>query len=162
DLLRNFAKMAQEQIRAGAAGEIKAYVLPAGQRDPSAAARLARLMALGNVHVFKTTAEIKENGQVIPKNSWVIPLDQPYSPFVKEMMMRQQYPEIKASEDSKPYRPYDVTGWTLPLQMGVSVVEWKSRVAPEKMERMITVGPSGRFEGATDARFIILPVTQNG
>lgn len=162
DLLRNFGRMAQEQIREGMEGSVKAYVLPADQSDPSAAARLARLMALGNVHVYKATAEIPGDRYSIPKNSWIIPLDQPYGRFVREMMMRQQYPEIKPSEESKPFRPYDVTGWTLPLQMGVSAVAWTERLSPDRMERVPNVGPSGRIEGAAEARFIILPATQNG
>jgi hypothetical protein len=45
-------------------------------------------------------------------DAWVILMDQPFSGLVKELFEPQQYPT--ASQ-----RPYDVTGWTLPYQMGV-------------------------------------------
>ena len=47
-------------------------------------------------------------------DAWVILMDQPFAGLVKELFEPQVYPTISQ-------RPYDVTGWTLPYQMGVEV-----------------------------------------
>ena len=57
-----------------------------------------------------------------PAGSWVIPMDQPFSALAKELFERQKYPDALANGTAKSIDlPYDVTGWTLPLQMGVNV-----------------------------------------
>jgi hypothetical protein len=49
-------------------------------------------------------------------------MDQPFSGLVKELFERQRYPdEIELGTSKAVDLPYDVTGWTLPLQMGVTV-----------------------------------------
>jgi hypothetical protein len=49
-------------------------------------------------------------------------MDQPFSALAKELFERQRYPDALENETSKAIDlPYDVTGWTLPLQMGVNV-----------------------------------------
>ena len=45
-------------------------------------------------------------------DAWVILMDQPFAGMVKELFEPQVYPALSQ-------RPYDVTGWTLPYQMGV-------------------------------------------
>jgi hypothetical protein len=47
-------------------------------------------------------------------DEWVILMDQPFAGLVKELFEPQVYPALAQ-------RPYDVTGWTLPYQMGVEV-----------------------------------------
>src|ERR1035438_9637592 len=48
-------------------------------------------------------------------------MDQPFSPLVKELFEAQQWPDLRATPNGAPTRPYDVAGWTLPMQMGVEV-----------------------------------------
>src|SRR5260370_35799443 len=48
-------------------------------------------------------------------------MDQPFSPLVKELFEPQQYPDLRQFPNGPPIRPYDVAGWTLPMQMGVEV-----------------------------------------
>src|SRR5450432_1214435 len=52
--------------------------------------------------------------QTAKPDSWVIPMDQLFSGLVKELFEPQVYPALSQ-------RPYDVTGWTVPYQMGVEV-----------------------------------------
>ena len=44
----------------------------------------------------------------------VILAAQPFRPYLIDLLEPQRYPELKE-------KPYDITGWTLPMQMGVSV-----------------------------------------
>jgi hypothetical protein len=49
-------------------------------------------------------------------------MDQAFSAMAKELFERQKYPDALENGTSKSIDlPYDVTGWTLPLQMGVNV-----------------------------------------
>ena len=95
-----------------------AYVLPAVQRDPAQARRLARLMAEHAVEVRQAA-----NGDVY------IPLAQPYGRFVAEMFEPQRYPEVKLTAGKEIVRPYDVAAWTLPMMMGVEVR--RGRLSPD-------------------------------
>jgi len=81
-----------------------AYEVPRVQHDaPTAALLLEKLMLNG--------IEVSESASA---DAWVIPMDQPFAGLVKELFEPQVYPELAQ-------RPYDVTGWTLPYQMGVEV-----------------------------------------
>jgi hypothetical protein len=81
-----------------------AYEIPREQHDaPTAAALLEKLMLQG--------IEVQQSSK---PDSWVILMDQPFAGMVKELFEPQTYPTLSQ-------RPYDVTGWTLPYQMGVEV-----------------------------------------
>ena len=108
DLLRNMAARAKDAIAAAAPTD--AYVIPAAQRDPAEARRLAQLMAEHAVEVRQAP-----NGDVY------IPLAQPYGRFVAEMFEPQRYPEVRLTSGKEIVRPYDTAAWTLPMMMGVEV-----------------------------------------
>ena len=79
-----------------------AYEIPRQQHDaPTAAVLLEKLMLQG--------IEVHQSSQ---PDDWVILMDQPFAGMVKELFEPQVYPALSQ-------RPYDVTGWTLPYQMGV-------------------------------------------
>src|SRR5688572_31324871 len=82
DLLRNVATRARAATTLAKPGE--AYRIPHEQRDWPTAQHLAWLMAEHNVEVRQAA-----NGDY-----W-IPLAQPYSRFVEEMLEPQRYPEIR-------------------------------------------------------------------
>ncbi|HEX8620107.1 MAG TPA: hypothetical protein VF911_21185, partial [Thermoanaerobaculia bacterium] len=123
DLLRNVATRSRAAIAFAPARD--AYRIPKEQRDWPTAQHLAWLMQEHNVEVRQAA-----NGDY-----W-IPLAQPYSKFVLEMMEPQRYPEVRLQAGRDILRPYDVATWTLPLQMGVRVErapmpEGTTRVAAE-------------------------------
>ncbi len=107
DLLRNLLVRARAAL---AHAPADGYRIPRDQRDWPTAQHLAWLMAEHNVEVRQAA-----NGDY-----W-IPLAQPYSRFVEEMMEPQRYPEVRLQPGRDILRPYDVATWTLPLQMGVRV-----------------------------------------
>ncbi|HEV7242975.1 MAG TPA: M14 metallopeptidase family protein [Thermoanaerobaculia bacterium] len=108
DLLRNLLVRSRAAIAHAAPND--AYRIPREQRDWPTAQHLAWLMAEHNVEVRQAA-----NGDY-----W-IPLAQPYSRFVLEMMEPQRYPEVRLQPGRDILRPYDVATWSLPLQMGVRV-----------------------------------------
>lgn len=108
DLLRNLLVRARSAVTHAPAGA--AYRIPKDQRDWPTAQHMAWLLAEHNVEVRQAA-----NGDY-----W-IPLAQPYSKFVEEMLEPQRYPEVRLQAGRDILRPYDVATWTLPLQMGVRV-----------------------------------------
>jgi hypothetical protein len=48
---------------------------------------------------------------------------QPYRAHAKDLLEVQRFPKMEKYPGGPPERPYDVAGWTLPLQMGVRVEE---------------------------------------
>jgi hypothetical protein len=98
-----------------------AYVISDHQADVPEAGLLAQKMIDNGLDVYQTKPGFKANGIDYPAGSWVIPMDQPFSPMAKELMERQVYPSAATGETAVgAHLPYDITGWTLPLQMGVA------------------------------------------
>ena len=99
-----------------------AYVISDRQSDTPEAALLAQKMVDNGLDVYASQSGFTANGVSYPAGSWVIPMDQPFSALAKELFERQRYPDALENGTSKSIDlPYDVTGWTLPLQMGVDV-----------------------------------------
>jgi hypothetical protein len=99
-----------------------AYIISDKQTDTPEAGLLAQKMIDNGIDVYASKSGFKANGISYPAGSWVIPMDQPYSAMAKELFERQRYPDALENGTSKSVDlPYDVTGWTLPLQMGVDV-----------------------------------------
>ena len=87
---------------------------------PEAATLVQKLMING-IEVQQAAKPFHANGREYAPGTWVILMDQPFSPLVKELFEPQHYPELRESPSGPPKLPYDVTGWTLPMQMGVLI-----------------------------------------
>lgn len=99
-----------------------AYVLPNPQSDTPEAALLAQKLIDNGLEVHRASRTFRANGIDYPAGSWVVLMDQPFSGLAKELFEAQHYPQAFFDASGKPEKlPYDVTGWTLPMQMGVRV-----------------------------------------
>jgi hypothetical protein len=127
DFLRNFYKMGRDEIRKGETEPPYAYVVPAAQHDANTAVKMVNLLIDQGAEVRRANADFTADGVKYGKGSYVILMAQPFRPFVKDIMEPQTYPDIRAYPGGPPVPPYDVAGWTLPLQMGVSSAMVKSR-----------------------------------
>jgi hypothetical protein len=127
DLLRDLLVRARAAVAFAKPGD--AYRIPKEQHDWPTAQHLAWLMVEHNVEVRQAA-----NGDY-----W-IPLAQPYSKFVLEMMEPQRYPEVRLQPGKEILRPYDVASWTLPLQMGVRVE--RAALPAGSMPRVTEVTPA--------------------
>ncbi len=122
-ILGNVNTMARWSIDNGLTEPPYAFIIPPHQHDPVAAAKLVDLLIEHGVEVAKATEALKVGYSVYPAGTTVIPAAQPYRPFLLTMLRSQRYPEVRNATDAGILEPYDVASWSLPLSMGVDVVE---------------------------------------
>jgi len=130
-----------------------AYVISDKQADTPEAGLLAQKMIDNGLDVYATKNGFQANGVAYPTGSWVIPMDQPYSAMAKELFERQHYPDALENGTSKAIDlPYDVTGWTLSLQMGVDVDAVTDPLGPDQRALLAKLDavqlPDGTVDGA--------------
>lgn len=119
-IVQNFFTMGRRAIDAGRRGGPYAFIVPRIQRDGHAAAKLRELLLQGAVEIHRAQESFRADGQTYPAGTDIIFMAQPFRAYAKTLLERQRYPTTE-SGPGRPEVPYDVTGWTLPLQMGVDV-----------------------------------------
>jgi hypothetical protein len=88
-----------------------------------AAARLVELLQRHGIRTEEATKSFQAGRRRYPAGTVVVPADQPYRAFLLTMLRPQRYPEVRAEAGGDILPPYDVTSWSLPLNMGVEVAE---------------------------------------
>ncbi|MFB0517027.1 MAG: M14 metallopeptidase family protein [Candidatus Neomarinimicrobiota bacterium] len=95
---------------------------PASQHDPNAAVELLRRLRYANVKIYRARQPVDTGEVTAPAGSFVIPLAQPNRPYIKDLMERQHYPDMRLYPGGPPLSPYDLTTWSLPPMMGVKAI----------------------------------------
>jgi len=93
--------------------------LPADQSDFGTATRFANALLKNGVTVLKATESFEAGGKRYPGGSYVVKTAQAFRPHILDMFEPQDHPNDFAYPGGPPKAPYDITGWTLALQMGV-------------------------------------------
>ncbi len=127
--VRDFVTLGRREIALGESDSVRAWEIPYDQRDPSAAASMTNALVLGGIEIYQTDS------------SWIVPMGQPFRAHAKDLLEIQQYPKRLLWPGGPPEQPYDVTGWTLPLQMGV-------RVRALRATPVLASSPRGHAPGA--------------
>jgi len=121
DLLLKAWQMAQAAIQAGRQGHPFAYIVPAEQWDRSSALEMLDRLKRSGLQIQRARRDFKAGAAGYPANSWVLPAAQPFRAYLIDLMEPQRYPDLRAGDSGSTRRPYDIAGWTLPLNMGVKV-----------------------------------------
>ncbi|HXG32836.1 MAG TPA: M14 metallopeptidase family protein [Bryobacteraceae bacterium] len=114
-------QMARDAIASGRKGSPFAYLVPEQQWDPSSAVEMLRRLQMGGVEILRARAAFEAGGKDYPQGTYVLPAAQPFRAYLLDLLEPQKYPDLR-TDSGAPRRPYDITGWTLSLQMGVQVV----------------------------------------
>lgn len=119
-LKRNFHAMQRRTVERFTRSGPWAFAVPAVQHDRGAADHLLHVLAAGGAEV-----EIVTGGGAagLAQGDALIRLAQPVGRWVKDLLEPQVYPDLRATVE----RPYDVTAWTLGMQMGVTVTRLDQR-----------------------------------
>jgi hypothetical protein len=116
--LYDMYQMGRDAIRSGTD---EYYVVPADQWDDAAAVRMVNALLAAGIEVSQALEPFEANGERFAEGTFIIPAAQPFAAYVRDLMEPQVYPDSGRLPAGPPVRPYDLTGWTLPMQMGVRV-----------------------------------------
>lgn len=165
--LRNFYELGKKNVEAvSQPNQPIAYLLPAGLSRDEALSKLVGSLVEQGVEVFRMDSELhmtygpqtlqRTNSsseklgqyrtiisnttamQEVPAGSYLIFLNQPQRTNVLALFEPQHYPN-RLTATGEAERPYDVAGWTLPLQMGVeapAVLSIRESIAERKLTQI--------------------------
>ena len=120
--LTNFYKMGLDAVEKGEGEPPRAFLVPTNQRDIDAALKMLQILQRGGVEIHQANTSFMADGVEYPEGTYVVPMAQPFRAHAKDLLEVQQYPRRIPAPGAPPERPYDIAGWTLPLQMGVKVI----------------------------------------
>lgn len=141
--LENFYRLGAENLKDDPDAP-KAFVIPAGQPVAEAISRLVEILKWQGIEIHRLRNELfvttEKNGDYheIPLNSLLIFTNQPQKRNILSLFERQVYPN-RVGPNGEPDPPYDVAGWTLPLQMGIETIpvwdirdldKWRTTLEP--------------------------------
>jgi hypothetical protein len=125
--LRNFYELNKEALDRHS-DEPAAYIVPAGQPNAETVSRFLEVLMAQGIEVRRMTRELevaedadRKGFHEVPLGSFLVFVDQPQKNNVLSLFERQVYPN-RVNANGEAEAPYDVAGWTLPLQMGVDVI----------------------------------------
>jgi hypothetical protein len=151
--LYNMYEMGRDEIEAGESGDPYAYVIPPEQWHDREAHNLVNILRQGGIEVDRATASFRAGGEEYPSGSFVIEAAQAFRPFLMDLLEPQEYPTRRTATGA-PETPYDLAGWTLPMQMGVAVDRVDETFGARLEAVTDSVAPApGTVQGAADFGF---------
>jgi hypothetical protein len=97
----------------------RGYILPSDQPDFATATEFINALLKNGITCLRSTSSFDVAGKSYPAGSYVVKTAQSFRPHIMDMFEPQDHPNDFAYPGGPPNRPYDITGWTLAMQMGV-------------------------------------------
>jgi hypothetical protein len=159
-VVENFYRKSANAVKRGAEKAPHAFVIPSGQRDPSAVDRVANLLRRQAIEVHRASSEITVKDGTFPAGSYIVKLNQPYGPLAKTLLEKQTYPDPALTT-------YDDSAWTMGMANNIEVktIEDKSildAAATLLKEDVTTIGVLMDPKGAIGATNSVYVVEHNG
>jgi hypothetical protein len=144
--LRNFHDLGKANL-APKPDEPQAFVITAGQPNRETVARLIEILMWQGIEVHQMTRELhvkmaamQGDYHEIPLSSFLVFVNQPQKNNILSLFEKQEYPH-RVNANGEAEVPYDVAGWTLPLQMGVDYeTVWQIRDLDKEQAGLKRVG----------------------
>ena len=121
--LTNFYKMGLDAVEKGEQEPPRAFLVPTDQRDMDTALKMLEILQRGGVQIHRAKTDFTADGVEYPAGTYVVLMAQPFRAHAKDLLEVQHYPRRIPAPGAPPERPYDIAGWTLPLQMGVKTIK---------------------------------------
>ena len=120
--LTNFYKMGLDAVEKGEGEPPRAFLVPTNQRDINTALKMLQILQRGGVQIHQANTIFTADTVEYPEGTYVVSMAQPFRAHAKDLLEVQEYPRRIPAPGAPAERPYDIAGWTLPLQMGVKVI----------------------------------------
>ncbi len=122
--LRNFYEYGKANL-VSKPNEPQAFIVTVGQSNAGTVSRFLEILMAQGMEVYQMTKELHVKMQAsdagfmeMPLGSFIVFVNQPQKNNVLSLFEKQEYPHrLLPNGDAEV--PYDVAGWTLPMQMGV-------------------------------------------
>ncbi len=127
DILKFRNNLCKKEVERGKTEPPYYYIFPREQHDESALVDLVNLLDRHGVKRYLLDKPITIESTQFNKGDVVIPLAQPFRPFIKEVLEKQNYPVRYYTPGGEIIKPYDITSWSLPYHKGVKSYEIETR-----------------------------------
>ncbi len=129
--LRNFYELGKANLEAKK-DEPLAFIVTAGQPNEETISRFLEILMWQGTEVYQMTRELEiiheqdqKDFHEIPLGSFLVFVNQPQKNNILSLFEKQIYPH-RVNANGEAEVPYDVAGWTLPLQMGIeTAAAWR-------------------------------------
>ncbi|MDP6993823.1 MAG: M14 family metallopeptidase [Woeseiaceae bacterium] len=145
--LTNIYLMGRDAIEAGEE-RTRYYVIPADQPHFDEAINLVNILYEGGIEIDQATESFRIGDERYAAGSWIVPAAQAFRPYIVDLLEEQVYPDTRLDPNGDIKPPYDIAGWTLPMQMGVRVdrVTESPDVDTSAVQEIVTP-PPGQIDG---------------
>lgn len=116
--LYNIWSMGRDAIQAE--DSVAAYVIPARQHNSGEELNLINALRTGGLEIERATQSFQIGESLYEAGTFILPKSQAFRPYLEDLLEVQSYPN-RRTETGMPIVPYDLAGWTLPLQMDVQI-----------------------------------------
>ena len=123
DILKFRNDLCRKEVELGKTSAPYYYILPEEQHDRSELVSLVNLLNEHGITIYRLINSIQIENKIYSAGDIIIPLAQPFRPFIKEVMEHQKYPVRHYTPGGEIIKPYDITSWSLPLHKGVTSIE---------------------------------------
>ena len=113
-LLQNIYDINANTIALGKKGELGfgdkqksfAAIIPVeGQQDQNEVIKLVEKLEMGGVNVLRATKAFSQDGENYSVGAYVIPFDQVFARYAKDILEMQTYPEVRRAPNAPPEAP---------------------------------------------------------
>jgi hypothetical protein len=167
ELLLNKYKMGKDVIEKFRKEPPYAWIIPEKQADPQSSSLLLNRMILLGIDIYRSDNAFSCDGLNFPAGTYIIPMDQPFSLFIKNVFEEQRYPDLRKYPDlwqglvesqkfeGAPFESYDMMGWTLPYQFGMTTFAALSPVQVSMAPQKEILAPADQIIGSGRRAYIL-------
>ncbi len=121
EFLYNIYNMGRDAIDGKGKDNMFGYVIPSLQWDSEETKNLIRVLQQGGIEVHQSTSDFSAGDQAFKSGDFIVFAAQSFRPYLVDLLEKQTYPDQYQYPGGPPKPPYDLAGWTLPMQMGIEV-----------------------------------------
>ena len=157
----NLIHMARDAIDKGANEPPFAWLVPPDQHDSGSAYEMLKRLRATAIEVHVAEESFVADDVTYPEGTYILYCAQPYRPHLMDMMERQVYPDREQYPGGPAEAPYDMAGWTMPLQMGVHRVAVQNPFTAETNELDEIPFPQGEGLGKNNPDYWLVIASNN-